>query len=387
MKCGLQKAVIFTLFVLGLNLQAQTLRTATASASTTNGFVVGITVNDGGAGYTFPPSVTITGNGVGAGAHSVISNGVVTQIVVTNAGSGYSLLPSVTISSPSESFSFRSGAAYVTIPDSASLDSTTDQLTVECWYSRASNQGDWNALVSKNGSDPGSFSGYALHFFGNIVHGSIQTIPSVGLEGGLATGNSHPSFPGWHHYAMQYDRTNFSLWIDGAVVFAATLPAQLVLSANPLTIGAQNAGFRAFDGYIDEVRISRAIRYNTTFSPQTRFVSDSNTVALYHFDEGFGSVVNDASGNGNNGIITGSSSWSTNQPVASPSTVNLRKAVYVDFSNLLVGTNYQLQISTDLNGGGWTNFGSAFTATNSAMSLPNYWNVSDWGQLFFRLSQ
>ena len=64
-------------------------------------------------------------------------------------------------------------------------------------------------------------------------------------------------------------------------------------------------------------------------------------------------------------------------------TVNLVKAVTVNFSGLLAGTNYQLQVSTDLNS--WTNFGAPFTATNSFMNYSNYWNVPDWNQLFFRL--
>jgi hypothetical protein len=63
--------------------------------------------------------------------------------------------------------------------------------------------------------------------------------------------------------------------------------------------------------------------------------------------------------------------------------VNLVKAVTVSFSNLTVGTNYQLQVSSDLNS--WTNVATPFTATNSFMISSNYWNVSDWNQLFFRL--
>ena len=63
--------------------------------------------------------------------------------------------------------------------------------------------------------------------------------------------------------------------------------------------------------------------------------------------------------------------------------VNLIKAVTVNFSNLSIGTNYQLQVSTDLNS--WTNVATPFTATNSFMTCSNYWNVSDWNQLFFRL--
>jgi len=63
--------------------------------------------------------------------------------------------------------------------------------------------------------------------------------------------------------------------------------------------------------------------------------------------------------------------------------VTLRKAVSPSFSNLYLGTNYQLQVSTDLST--WTNSGSAFTPTNGVMDYPQYFDVDDWGQLFFRL--
>jgi hypothetical protein len=51
--------------------------------------------------------------------------------------------------------------------------------------------------------------------------------------------------------------------------------------------------------------------------------------------------------------------------------------------NLTLGTNYQLQVSADLNT--WTNQGAAFTATNNSMFYPHYWAVNNPIQLFFRL--
>jgi hypothetical protein len=63
--------------------------------------------------------------------------------------------------------------------------------------------------------------------------------------------------------------------------------------------------------------------------------------------------------------------------------VNLIKAVKPSFSNLILTTNYQLQVSGDLST--WTNTGSAFTATNSSMVYPQYWDVDNWDKLFFRL--
>ena len=63
--------------------------------------------------------------------------------------------------------------------------------------------------------------------------------------------------------------------------------------------------------------------------------------------------------------------------------VNLVKAVKPSFSSLSLGTDYQLQVSGDLNT--WTNQGSVFTATNASMVYPQYWDVDNWNKLFFRL--
>ena len=82
-----------------LSVQAQ--RTATATASVVNGFVVGVAVTDGGVGYPVAPTVTISGGGgIGAAAFARVVNGAVTQITVTSAGSGYTSTPAVLISDP-----------------------------------------------------------------------------------------------------------------------------------------------------------------------------------------------------------------------------------------------------------------------------------------------
>jgi hypothetical protein len=51
--------------------------------------VSSIEITDGGSGYLVAPSVTITGDGTGATAESIIINGRVAGITITNRGSGY----------------------------------------------------------------------------------------------------------------------------------------------------------------------------------------------------------------------------------------------------------------------------------------------------------
>jgi hypothetical protein len=68
----------------------------------------------------------------------------------------------------------------------------------------------------------------------------------------------------------------------------------LVLGAEKHDAGPEYPSFR---GMIDELRLSTAIRYPGPFDPpQQGFAGDADTAALYHFDEGEGSVVRDAMG-------------------------------------------------------------------------------------------
>lgn len=87
---------------------------ATATAQLVNGFVIGITVSDGGEGYTTEPVVTINGNGTGATATAVVENGVLTAIDVDSTGSGYTNA-TVSIAAPPAPFvvDFVSGTVSV----------------------------------------------------------------------------------------------------------------------------------------------------------------------------------------------------------------------------------------------------------------------------------
>jgi hypothetical protein len=63
--------------------------------------------------------------------------------------------------------------------------------------------------------------------------------------------------------------------------------------------------------------------------------------------------------------------------------VGLVRAVRPSFSDLLVGTHYQLQISGDMKT--WANHGTPFTAGHTTMTYPDYFDVDNWASLFFRL--
>ena len=102
------------------------------------------------------------------------------------------------------------------------------------------------------------------------------------------------------HLALVFTGRQFRLYVDGK------LSAQMDLGDLSLEkIKLPFTMSRNFTGEINEVRVSKAARYDNDFTPPLRFEPDADTLGLYHFDEGQGEVLYDSSGNGNHGKIVG----------------------------------------------------------------------------------
>jgi len=123
----------------------------------------------------------------------------------------------------------------------------------------------------------------------------------------------------WHHVAVQRRRSDGRMWLfvdgvlereedgpDGDVSYPDDgVPGDFCggpcTNSDPfLVIAAEkhDAGpaYPSFAGFIDEVRLSRTLRYTVDFPrPVAPFSPDADTVALYHFDDP-GLVATDSSG-------------------------------------------------------------------------------------------
>ena len=136
----------------------------------------------------------------------------------------------------------------------------------------------------------------------------------------------------WHHVAATYDGKDVNIFVDGMKQSMSTQSAitpDTKLSGKVL-IGDNSAdptGSQRFKGSIDEVSVfNKALSADEILelyesggtlnltSNIGDYVSSSNLVAYWRFDEGTGTTITDASGNNHTGTIYGDATWEWDPP-------------------------------------------------------------------------
>jgi hypothetical protein len=204
---------------------------------------------------------------------------------------------------------FNGTNSYVTVPDDATLDGGGAALTVEAWVWYDSVTSNCMTTVRK-GTSASAVYDYWLHK--NYSPGDSLFWGSY--PGWTTLAFSAVTSGAWYHYAGVYDpgAAEARMYVNGILVGSGSA-APGVANSEELRIGIDwDFGCQTL-GVIDEVRISRAVRYSADFAPVTQFTADSDTMALWHFDENVGTIAYDASGNGNDGTIV-NATWTTEHP-------------------------------------------------------------------------
>jgi hypothetical protein len=233
--------------------------------------------------------------------------------------------------------------AYVSAPKSQALDFSND-FTLSVWVNNSTvvTNGQQETLIS-NGNDGLGYMDLVVDPDAPDLNGNDRLALSWGGSN-AANGSMAPLRNSWRQLVAIHSGTNMTVFENGlsltnsvSTVAPLNFPTIWVGRFQPVPSGNQNT--LQFFGGMDDVRM-----YN-------RALSASEVQQLYALESG--------------------------------PRVDLIKIVQPSLSNLSLGTNYQLQVSTNLNT--WTNQGSAFTATNTAMVYPQYFDVDNFGELFFRV--
>jgi hypothetical protein len=167
-------------------------------------------------------------------------------------------------------------------------------------------------VVDRDVAGDGDFGKYGVALF----NGQVAFGVSRSSGGQTLCGTQSVLDNTWHHVALTRQAIGgaMKIFVDGALDNALTDPAASGdVSYNPahlnpdpndafLVLGAEKydvAPGHAFNGFLDELRLSTRLRYLATFPPPaTEFIADTDTAALYHFDEASGTTIVDSSNNG-----------------------------------------------------------------------------------------
>jgi len=157
-----------------------------------------------------------------------------------------------------------------------------------------------NILFDRDVYGSGDYGDYGISLAGGrIAFGVNREGSGFTLCGSIPVADGN-----WHHIAVTRRQSDgrMQIFVDGQLDASGFGPPGDIRyrdgrsTSYPndpyLVIGAEKHDidrntYPSYSGWIDEVRISRIVRYNGPFSPPTTpFTPDADTVALYPFDEG-----------------------------------------------------------------------------------------------------
>lgn len=147
--------------------------------------------------------------------------------------------------SPNQSLEFDGNGDYAAAPTTSNTE-IDGQFTMEAWIYLKNHSGTTQRILSKGTSVS---SGYRMFV------GSSGGIVAAANSSGLGTSSPLP-LRTWTHVAFTHSQTgNSKLYINGEQQINSTLPV-VISNTDSLYIGGHPTG-ESFNGYIDEVRISK----------------------------------------------------------------------------------------------------------------------------------
>jgi hypothetical protein len=210
-------------------------------------------------------------------------------------------LPALT----NHSVSFNGTNGRVNVPISQSLN-INGPLTVETWFKVNDNSSCQFLVGTQNGA-------------GGFMLLANQGMPQLYITNNSGVNDFLIAWPPiittgeWHHMAGVFDGNQYRLYLDGVLCASKNSTLAPGGVTTPLAIGSSFDGSWGWtNGLVDEVRVSASALYTSSFTPKRHLLSAATTRGLWKFD---GQTLQDASGNGNNGIFsTDGANFSTSVP-------------------------------------------------------------------------
>jgi cell division septation protein DedD len=165
-----------------------------------------------------------------------------------------------------------------------------------------------NILLDRDIFGNGDYGDYGV----SIAGGRIAFGTHNGTTGNTICSTTNVADDAWHHVALtrRFADGQLSIFVDGRLDaqgrgptgdISYRLSREIAYPNEPfLVIGSEKHDYDrlvypSYSGWLDELRYSSGLRYTADFMlPNQPFATDESTLALYHFDEGSGTVAADA---------------------------------------------------------------------------------------------
>lgn len=218
--------------------------------------------------------------------------------------------------------------------------------------------GDYLTIPLSNYSFPGNFTiegwffATSLATAGRLIYGGnsgpldriqvwVTTSGGVGFEtsNGIATGaGGSTSINTWNHFALVRNGSTVTLYLNGTSVASGTDGAAIDVNSNAIIGAYRSGGAPAFQGYIDDIRITNGVaRYTSNFTtPTAAFPSYGISDPYYN------KVVMLLHGTGANGstTFTDNSRYAINENPQGPITISTSQSKFNNSSIALNGNGY-----------------------------------------------
>ncbi len=265
--------------------------------------------------------------------------------------------------SPAATLHFNGSSAYVSAGARTELKVTGSALTLEAWIKpvgRGSDPTDGGVIFGREGE-------YILARFadGTIRYALTTTTPGWNW---VNTGTIAPSNQ-WTHVALTYDGSSIAFYTNGVLRGLSGGSGALgdaVTAQNDFQIGNRQSAARYFHGQIDEVRIWNIARTSTEIAAamaRPLAGDEPGLLAVFGFDEGFGTSTASGRGDGLSATLVGGPVWDpASEAVARPVAVT-RPAT------LVTETGARLNSSVDPKGAAATHSFWLSTHASAALSF------------------
>jgi len=170
--------------------------------------------------------------------------------------------------------------SYASAPDHPGFHTSLGlPFTVECWFKPADAVGERMIL---NKEDSWEFAG---------KDGIFQAaVAPVGAGWAWHDSQLKTKVDEWNHGAVSWDGENVRMFLNGKEGQKSPLAGEgMAVTGDTFKVGRRERGgatHSIFNGLVDEVRLSKGLRYDGDYDvPTSYFEDDADTLGIYHFDE------------------------------------------------------------------------------------------------------